>query len=263
MAEKPGPLLTLSRKILSRGMPSLGMLITRIGDIDNFNQFVLLVRELLPERENDILSQTSPVAQIAAFTSYFEDRYFPLDERFKLGDEFEGYEEFVWSIPVMVSGISYDDYECIPSDYRPGYQLMTYLVEDGFAEEGDERVALAEACQEHVPAELIQQVPRGGFLEEDLRRWLNETRYKGLALHCDVLCVNTGNFFLDTDYEMLYSGCRLEWDKETVEDLTVQWQRAEQIQEEMSNLGEWLEADPENRFREILSTILEKKGGEK
>jgi len=58
--------------------PSLSILIAQIGEIEDYHDFVKLVKEFLPEREKDILHELTPAAQMAAFTSYFEDRYFPL-----------------------------------------------------------------------------------------------------------------------------------------------------------------------------------------
>ena len=259
MPERDGPLLSLARRMLSLGPPALSVLIARLGEMEEYEDFITLVKEFLPEREQEILHQLTPASQMAAFASYFEDRYFPIDENIKLG-EAESYGDLTRGIPVIARGISYDDYhEIAMEDWRPGVQLMTYLIESAY-EEGDARIALAEACEEHVPVDLLRQVPEGGLSPDEIRRLLNGTPYKALAMWGDMLWSNTGNFFLDTDYEMLWSGGYLpQWGRETVGELTKQWQQADLIDEEVSNLVEWLEGDPTTRFGEILNFILERR----
>lgn len=259
MPGRDGPLLVLARKMRTLGPPSLSVLIARLGEMEEYEDFIALVREFLPEREEGIVYELTPASQIAAFASYFEDRYFPIDDNFKLG-EVESYYELTRCIPVIARGLSWDDYQYITSDWRPGFQLMTYLIEHPY-EEGDARVALAEACEDHVPVDLLQQVPEAGLSPGEAHQLFDDTPYKALAIWADMVSLNTGNFFLDTDYEMLWnSGPLPEWDQETVENLTRQWQQADLMDEEVSNLAEWLEQDAATRLREILNFILERRG---
>lgn len=247
-----GALSVLAQRLRSLGVPSLSVLIARLEGAEEYEDFVALVREFLPERERDILSETTPQAQVAAFASYFEDRYFPLDDSFKWGD-IEGYGQLTGYIPVIPLGLSYDDYQFISSDWRGGFQLMTYLVESPF---GDERVALAEACEEYVPRELIERVFESGLSPGQAHRVFDDTPYKALALWAGIVWHDTGNFFLDTDLEELWAEIPPEWDRETVEHLTAEWQQAERIQQEVANLADWLEEDPPARFEELLNFVL-------
>ena len=257
MPDGDGPLSALIRRMRSLNPPSLSILIAQIGEIEDYHDFVKLVKEFLPEREKDILHELTPAAQMAAFASYFEDRYFPLEDNFKLG-EGESYYDITRFIPVIVRGLSYDDYDEITSDWRHGYQLMTYLLESPF-DEANTRTSLSEACQEHVPIQVLQRVPEGGIPLDAAHRILDDTPYKALALWADVMHANTGNFFLDTNYELLWNGAAAEWDRETVETLTRQWQEADRIQQEIQDLAEFLEGDPATRFEEILNFILERR----
>ena len=258
MPEKDGPLSALAGRMLSLGPHSLSVLIARLGEVEEYEEFLNLVRDFLPEREQEILHESTPAGQIAAFASHFEDRYFPLDGIFREGD-IEGYSDLTRAIPIMVSGLSYDDYHEIPSDYRAGLQLMTYLIESTYEGETD-RIALAEACREHVPAALLQQVPEGGLRHNELHPLLDGTIYSGLATWGDVLFASTGNAFLDTCYEDLWSGgMSVDWDRETVEELTRQWQRHEALWKTVNDLSEWLEEDLPARFEELLSFILQRR----
>lgn len=251
-----GALSALAGRLRSLGVPLLSVLIARLEEAEDYEKFVALVKEFLPERERDILGETTPDRQVAAFATYFEDRYFPLDDRFKLGDV-ESYGDLTRSIPVIPQGLSYDDYNFIASDWRGGFQLMSYLVESPF---GEERAALAEACEEYVPRELLERVPEG-LSPGELNRLLDGTPFKPLADWANIVWHDTGNFFLDTDVESLWSEGPPEWDRGIVEQLTTEWQQAERTQQEICDLAEWLEGDPPARFEELLNFILGK--GEK
>jgi len=156
----------------------------------------------------------------------------------------------------MVEGISYDYYHEIPSsDFRPGFQLMTYLIDE--VEEGY-RVALAEACEEYVPRELLEQLPEG-LTPGKAHRLLDKTPYEALAHWADTIWHDTGNFFLDISWEDLWSESLPDWDRETVEKLTEGWHQAEAINDQICNLAEWLEEEPPARFAELLKFILERR----
>jgi hypothetical protein len=134
---------------------------------------------------------------------------------------------------------------------------MSYLIRNPF--EGEMDVALAEACEEHVPRELLQRVPENGLEPEEIHQLLNGTRYEGLAIWADMIWHSTGNFFLDTDYEELWSGLFIEWNREEVERLTRDWQQAEELQNRLSEFANWLEGDLATRFEELLNFIVEQK----
>jgi len=229
------------------------MLMARLEGAEAYKDFVALVRELLPEWEQDILRQPGPEEQIAAFADRFQDRYFPLDDQARLG-EFEEYGLFLQGIPVIVMGLSFDDYHYLPQDGPLGILLMTYLLEDPYQEE-DARIALAEACSAHVPRELLQRVPEGGLTAEQAHRLLDGTKFEGVARWSDMHRGGSGNFFLDVCYEDLWETEFPPWDREAVEELAQQWPQAERAQQQLAALADWLEEDPPARFQELLELI--------
>jgi hypothetical protein len=256
VSDTDGPLSVLRKRLLLLGPPSLSALIGRLGDVEEYDNFCRLVREFLPEREGDILSQLTPDAQIGAFASHFEDRYFPLPPYLKEGD-CEGYSQLTQAIPMIVYGVSYEDYHYMATDSRLGYILMTYLVEAPYGEENS-RITFAEAAKEHVPIALLERVPERGFSSDECRQLLKDTKYEGLSYWAGTLQHDTGNAFLDIDEEDLYSGMQLPyWDRETVDELTRQWQLAEVMNQKISDLSDWLEEDPPARFEELLNFMLE------
>jgi hypothetical protein len=235
------------------GPPSLLSLIARIQEMEEFTDFLKLLRELLPEREREILNEPTPGDQIAAFASFFQDRYFPLHDG--VAYDAECYSDLTHRIPVIPLGLSWDDYHEIPSDYRLGLQLMTYLVERGYEDEGEgARVPLAEECQVHVPRDLLDRVPQGGIDQGEVHILLDDTPHSALASWADYLNLNTGNGFLDMTYEDVCYECT-EWSKDNVEALTQEWLEAMQFQQNCMDMADWLEEDPPGRFKQLLDFI--------
>ena len=251
MPKRVSPLMALAQKLLVRRVPSLSSLIAQISDAENYAQFVDMVKTYLPEREQEILHEPTPMAQIARFASYFEDRYFPLEDAIQCG-ELESYEEITYRIPLVVRGFSYDDYHEV-HDWRPGAQLMTYLIESPWDE--DNNVSMGEACAEHVPAALVERTGEIRLSPGEAHELLKGTKYEPLALWADRLHYDTGNFFLDTDYEMFWSSIPPEWDPENVEELTRQWQQAEAHDDKTGEFMEWLEEGLPGHFEELVSFI--------
>jgi len=257
MPERDGPILTLANKLASRGVPSISILIARVDSAEAFGDFLNLVDEFLPERRQEILSEINPGMQIALFANYFEDRFFPLDEYTKSGDA-EEYEELTYRIPVIVMGMSYDDFHEISENWRAGIQLMTYLVSSPYDDFEGPSVALAEACREYVPQELIERAGAIQLELEEAHKILDGTKYEQLAHWADRLHCNTDNFFLDTDYEMLMQDV-ISWSREDVELLTTQWNQAQAAENRMTEFIVWLEADHGGRFEEVVNFILERR----
>ena len=255
MPEADGPLATLGRKLASRGLPSLSVLIAQIAGIEGYAEFREIVAHFLRDREVEIFHHNTPEGQIASFASYFEDRYFPLNGNLREGFV-EGYDEVTGFIPVVCMGMSFDDYHEIASDWRPSLQLMTYLVTNPW--EDGEDVVLAEACGDSVPKSLVQRISKIRLSPEDAHRLLNGTRYEALAQWADRLHHNTNNFFLDTDYEELWSGMPPDWCDEEVTTLTTQWQQAEVLERSQIEFTNWLEEDIPGRIKEVVKFIEEK-----
>jgi hypothetical protein len=260
MPKRVSPLLALANKLLARRIPSLSSLVAQIADAENYAQFIQMVKTYLPEREQDILHEPTPQSQMMSFASYFENRYFPLEEPFKCGD-IGSYEDLTYRIPVVVMGFSYDDYHEVP-EWRDGALLMTYLVESPW-EGDDDDVSMAEACAEHVPAPLVERAGKVRLRLNEAHELLKGTKYEPLALWADRLHYNTGNFFLDTDYETLWNSMPPDWDPENVKELTRQWQQAEAHENKTGELMEWLEEDLPGHFEELVTFIEERKGDKK
>jgi hypothetical protein len=260
MSGKTQPLLDLGRWLLSLAAPpSITDLIAQLDEVEEYEQFIHLVRHFVPEAADDILARPSPEEKIGAFAQAFSGRYFQLDDRFIEGDV-EGYSDIMRFIPVVVLGITWDDYHELAHDSREGIQLMAYLLADpyrpddsmpGEAEAGA-RLALYDSLRDFMPQELLDRVPQGGLSYDEAQRIFAASRFKAIALFSQMIGCCTNNLFLDTDVEMLCQGSCPEWDAATVEELKQQWLEAEQIQNEVYSFCAWLEQDPVKHFSEVL-----------
>lgn len=258
MPENTSLIEALRRKLCRAQPRSLGALIQFFSGAEEYLEFVRIVRELLPEREADILSHPSPSEQIGEFATHFQTRYFPLEESFLWDMDDFSYADFLRIIPVQVFGMDCDSYHEM-QDTRPGMQLMTYLFENPWEEDDGARVALAEMCAEHVSTETLESIPEGGLKLEAAEPLLKGTRFEVVFHWGEYLYQSTGNFFLDTDYEYLWSGYgAIDWERDTIEELTRQWLQHERLWQEFVSFAEWLEESPDKNFREVVEFIKRK-----
>lgn len=264
MPKSDGPLGVLEDVLRSVGPPSLGILYARLRSVEFYEDFLKLVREYVPEGEEDIIRLLLASEQVELFTERFSARYFPLYEG-AFEDE-EAYECLCGGIPLVVHGIDYDSYhELADGDmYRPGWQLMAYLWQCSMVEEDNGRVALAEACEKLVSRTLLQRVPKGGFSDDDYKLLIKQLKiskkYKGAAHFYAYLNQDTGNCLLDfSDQDMGEMGQYPQWDREQVDDITEAWKVAQVILAEIDRISKWLEADPPAHFEELISFIESKR----
>ena len=249
-----GPLAVLATRLRGAGPPSLSHLVQLLSGLEDFEDFLELVRQYLPECEADILLKRTVEGQIQLFTNRFSDRYFPVHDGYWM--EY-GYESLTGTLPLILQGIDWDDYHEVASGegWRPGYQLLFVLAKNPWEDDGA-RVPLLEACAEIVPRDLVQRIPAGGYAPDALRQLLEGTEFEGAAAAADWLHSNTGTLFLDWPSDAEHD---VQWTPENIRELTEEWQRAKVIADRVHALAEWLEVDPPQRFGELLDFIDTKK----
>ncbi len=256
------PLAALQKKLHDVHPPAISILRSLFQNVETYNDFVKLVRDFLPEREKEILEKTSPSAQMAAFASYFEDRYLPLHPVFKDGEVEDDYYELLRDIPVMVMGFGWEDYHEL-NNARLGLQLMCYLFEppfEGDGEQAGERVALADGFPPEYQLEA-RKVPAGGISLEAARLIFKGKKWIGLRNCAGYINQATDNWFLDTDEEMRGSMQNEEWDKETVASMTQEWLKANAYYDQIMEFASWLEDKKEGvaHFKQTVDFLLAKK----
>jgi len=248
----------LSRKLVSLASPpSLPDLETILCSAEDYRAFMRIVREFLPEIEDDVRRAGSPPDKMAVFATAFERRYFPLHPSFQDGAA-EAYDQLVRMIPVMVLSTDWDDYHTIAEDsWQAGLQLATYLLADPYGEVSrGSRTPLAETCAHHVHRHLLRRVPEAGLGNEEVHKLLDGTKFEALATWSDMLGMCCGNAFTDNSAEQAFTPCpALDWTRENIDALTQQWLQAEVIQNKTNNLFAWIEEDPTGHLTELLDFI--------
>jgi len=252
---QPQPVFPLSilAGLLITGPPSINHLINLLENSESITEFLELVRDYVPEYENEIMGADLD-DRIIVFQHYFEQRYFPLSDNLELREYEIG--DFVREIPVDLMGFSYDDYHEF-NDYRSGYVLILSLVESPYIDDVEGgRVPILEEAANLVGKHILELIPREGWPLEDLHKMLDKTEYSGVATFADWIHANTGCWVLDATYEE-YSG--EPWHRDTVEVLTEQWPKVVSIQKKIQETIAWLEEDTRNNFTELLACILNRK----
>ncbi len=132
-AQEPMPvswaLSILSGKMLA-GPVSISALIDYFMEYKLLDHFVALVKEFLPEYEDQIMSQTGG-QRVYKFCSFFRDKYYPLP----VGAWTAPMDYFTSGLPAYLMGLGYSTYHDL--EMRPGYLLLLSLVVYPF--EGDFR----------------------------------------------------------------------------------------------------------------------------
>ena len=254
-----GPLEELVR-ILRRGIPRLSVLMERLGGAEDYGTFVGLVREYLPDVEEEILSAGSPDDVVQAFATAFGERYFPIDEAYGLfeGEEFEAVINFM---PVAFHGIDLDGYHYLV-EWRAGFLLGAVLVdfETELCLDGEGiRTTVMETLERTVSREVLERLPAQGYSLEFLRLEV-PTELVGLVRIAEYLCHDTRCVFFDYTNEDMCGGPP-QWNRETVEFLTEQWAVFQVIDAEMADFVEWIEESPEARFGELVRFLERRTNG--
>jgi hypothetical protein len=249
------PLAALREKLCDVHPPSISLILSLFHNVETYNDFVKLVRDFLPEREQEILQKTSPSAQMAAFASHFEDRYLPLHPAFKEGEVEDNYYELLRDIPIMVMGFSWEDYHEL-NNARLGMQLMCYLFEPPMQGDNDmvgERVALVDGFPPEYQQEA-RRVPVGGISLDDAKLIFKGKKWIGLRNCAEYINQSTDNWFLDTDEEMRSNMQNEEWDKETVAAMSKEWLKANAFYDKIMDFALGLE-DKKNGVAHFKQTV--------
>jgi hypothetical protein len=241
------PLKRLTAALQGASPRSLRSVMQALEGALHYRDFVTLVRRWLPDQEEQVLNpDLSEEQQVWVFCEAFSERYFPIHEM-------EAYGDITGFIPVHTIAVEDYDYHN-PKELSVGYLLLFSLAE--FPEEGVRTVWL-ETAVEHVPRELVERIPPGGYGAAELGRLLKGTRHEGVALAVAYFTHDTGNPFLDVSEE--WNPDMPNWSDEVVEDLTREWRAAVAVQGKIEERTRWLEQDPEARFRGLLDFIDRRK----
>jgi len=122
--------LTLLAEKLRVGPPMLAYLLDAFTNFDTLESFLRLIRNVLPEHEEEILSENG-VRRVYRFCYLFGKKYYPLPPYTFTANV----SQLVAGMPVEFMAMSYSAYHEL--NMRPGYLLLLALVP--YPYEGDER----------------------------------------------------------------------------------------------------------------------------
>ena len=250
------PLKALGQRLIRAAPPDLSELRQALLGAEGFAEFMDLIRQYLPEHEEEILRGSSPEVRMAIFANHFKDQYFPLHWVFEMGSGSDvGYDYMVSSIHTIVLGWEDDDWHDIEARL-PGHQLLFALCRccgDPGHDEGL-RVPALEACAAHTRRAILQRIPPDGYSRKELHRLLDGTEFEAAAKAADWFYNETGNGFLDTNEEMEQYAVD-EWEPDVVAALTRLWLQADQLTDQVMDLVAWLEQDTNKHFAQLLDFI--------
>ena len=259
----PSLLSGLGKKLLRRP-PSLREMVVIVGYADDYAWFAGLVRRLLLDEAEAALSAPDVRTRVERFAQLFAERHFPLYAPY-FDFWAEGGDEPSWTllrrgIPFDLMGFSYDDLHGIWDGYRDGLAALALLVRtaDAFYDGPDGlRTAWLESAAQRIPQETLERIPQGGIPIEALAEAVKDTRFEGAALAASWIWAETGNFFLDHNFEDgWYEGFSDPWDDDVIADGTEEWRRASALMDSVCDLADRLEEDLPARFAEMLDFIL-------
>ena len=252
--------------LLLRRPPSLRELVTLIGYADDYAWFAGLVRRLFPEEAEAALSAPDIRTRLEGFARLFQERHFPLyapffDYWLEEGDE----PPWTWlrrGIPFELMGFGYDGLHEMWEGYREGLSALALLVKppDAYYEEPDGlRVAWLESAAQRIPQETLLRIPQGGIPLDVLNEALEGTGFEGAAQACSWVFGETGNFFLDHNYDDgNYDEFSDPWEDEIIQEGTEEWRKASALIDSVTSLTDWLEEDLSGRFAGLLDFVLER-----
>ena len=157
------------------------------------------------------------------FARLFEEHHFPLYAPYfdYLTEEEEpAFTALRRGIPFDLQGIGYEGLHEMWDGYRDGLPALALLAKppESFYTESDEiRVAWLESASAHISQDTLLRIPEGGIPQEALTEAVRSTRFEASSQGVAWVWAETGNFFLDTNYEDgMYDGFADPWDDEVI-----------------------------------------------
>ena len=268
MAVAAPPRLSGMADLLLRRPPSLRELVALVGNAEDHAWFVGLVRRLFPDEAEAVLTAPDIRQRVEGFARLFEERHYPLYApffEFYLTEEDEPpFTVLRRGIPYELHGIGYEGLHEMWDGYREGLSALALLAKppESFYTESDEiRVAWLESAAAHIPQHTLLRIPEGGIPQDALTEAVKETSFEGAAQAASWIWAETGNLFLDCNYDDgMYDGFADPWDDEVIAEGTEEWRKARAIMDAVYKLADWLEDDLPANFAEMLDFILERLG---
>lgn len=258
------PLSVLAQR-MRKGPLYISYLMSAFRGNVSMEDFIGLVRQLLPDKEIEIMAETID-RRITKFCEIFSKRYFPLDDSYYYDEE--DLDGFVRSMPIHIQGCSEEDYHNF-ADTRPGYILMLSLIHAPYEFDEEEIKACSRGLMrtsDKIPIldktgslihdiDLLKKLPKHGWTNGELRQMVKDTPlWWGLADYADWICNDTEWDIMNlTSDEAIIT---IPWDIDTVKSMTIEWPKIVAFWTRIDDMANWLEKDLTGNYRELVEELL-------
>ncbi|MFH1031080.1 MAG: hypothetical protein V1767_00715 [Chloroflexota bacterium] len=237
---------------------ALDLLIQLFEPPQGLNEFLDLIREFLPEREEKIMAIKGSGERMQEFADIFSDHYFPLINEAIFDDDQNGYSALTNECPVRFQALTNLDYNEITQSEDETEIILAYVLENPWHD--DDRPAFAEAALPLIGDKLIRHIPKDGFPIDKMEDWLKDTEFEPVAFWGSVISQVAGNVFFDCPYDIEESGAQYQvsWDRPTIERLVLQWHEFEDWQINWGKFKEWFTKDLVKNTTNLLRILKER-----
>lgn len=251
------PLQTLVARLRRPSPVALDLLVQMFCPAEGYAEFIHLVREYLPDREEAILKQNDIADRMYTFAVDFSDRYFPLESDWLQADVETDYCKLTEHAPAQFQAFTSEDYDEIPISEDPTLIVIAYILENPWST--SDKAAFAEAAARYLPERLIRHIPEEGFPLKELEDSLKGTVFEPIAFWGKVISQDTDNYFFDVSHmEDTGAEFHVSWDRPTVEELTNQYQAWEEWQGKWSHFTEWFAKEIKKNTFDLIKILKER-----
>lgn len=252
------PLEILAAHMRRASPLALDFLINIFRPPEGERDFLMLVREYLPDAEQKIMGMRGVENRIVIFSEAFSSRYFPLYELCV-----DDYTDFTNRCPAESFAQGMYEYDEIAGSDDVASIVIASILENSW---GTDRASFLEAASQYLPESLLKTIPDDGFPISELQELLTKTKFEPIVFWIKAILLETGNFFLDAgSIEDTGVDFRVTWDRPTIEELTRQWQRFEAWQGQWHKFKQWFINNLEENAYSLIKILKERSkadGGE-
>lgn len=248
----------LLERLTAHYPPNLGEIEQAFTSSEQLTSFIKIIRDFMPEHEKKIMALHGSEPRCTEFVHRFTAKYFELAEY----DFSDGYETLTMGIPIILDGITEEQYEAI-QDQSPEFLCMLafvnypfYIWTSGSDKKDDgsaQRVPIMEAVIDIV-GDAARRLPAKGFTNKELHKKLDGTKYEALALFADWVNGDTGCWKLDYNYESQAEGP--DWSQENIDELVIQEKTVIEHYRKTSEFQVWLHQDLRKHFAELVIAMM-------
>jgi hypothetical protein len=252
------PLKTLVARLRKPSPIALDLLVELFRPPKGYSEFMDLIREYLPDMEDEILTQPGIEDRMTTFGQAFSSRYFPILVDWLGADEEEDYFKVTRIVPVEFQDFTSYEYDDIPQEARAAIVVVACILENPFY--SSDRAAFTEAAATHLNSKLLKSIPEEGFEFDVAKEAVKGTPFEPVIFWIDLLTRSTGNTFMDCSNNIEETGSeyRVAWNRPTIDGLTAEWQEYTAQIEVWNTFLNWFEEDIKKNTCDLIKILRER-----